>query len=212
MNVIQGIKTPLGALLFYCYARFVHGLQFRVASATDMDALFRFRFEVYTGEGYVDPEHYPDQRFSDQYDPYSVSVLTLKRGQIIGCGRATHYSELGLPVMQFFNINFPAEIDLPTVVEMGRFMVGPQYRGKSRLATLGMSLQLSHYVKTDSSAKWLVAFMSEKVRKAFYEIVPFQILDENPPEKTQLEARTVRQGYWDKGEIYPVIAKSSELL
>jgi len=114
--------------------------------------------------------------------------------------------------MQFFNINFPAEIDLPTVVEMGRFMVDPQYRGKSRLATLGMSLQLNHYIKTDSSAKWLIAFMSEKVRKAFHEIVPFQILEENPPEKAQLEARTVRQGYWDKGEIHPVIAKSSELL
>jgi len=60
MNIIQGIKAPIGALLFRCYGRFVGGLQFRLASAADMDALFRFRFEVYTGEAYVDTEHYFD--------------------------------------------------------------------------------------------------------------------------------------------------------
>jgi len=95
---------------------------------------------------------------------------------------------------------------------MGRFMIEPQYCGKARLATLGMSLQLRSYVRSDSSAKWLIAFMSEKVRSAFHEIVPFQILDENPPSKVQLEARTQRQGYWDKSDIHPVIAESSRLL
>lgn len=212
VKITQVIKTPVGALIFRAYARFVVGLQFRVASPEDMTGLYRFRFDVYTGEGYVNPEDYPDKLFRDQFDPYSASVLTLKKGRIIGCGRATHYSVLGLPVLQFFNINFPAEIELPSVVEMGRFMVGPQYRGKARLATLGMSLQLSTYVKRDSSAKWLIAFMSEKVRNAFYEIVPFEILDENPPSKEQLEARTQRQGYWDKGDILPVMAESSRLL
>ena len=58
MNIIQGIKAPIGAPLFRCYGRFVGGLQFRLASAADMDALFRF--EVYTGEAYVDTEHYFD--------------------------------------------------------------------------------------------------------------------------------------------------------
>lgn len=173
---------------------------------------YRFRFDVYTGEGYVNPEDYPDKLFSDQFDPYSASVLTLKNGRIIGCGRATHYSVLGLPVLQLFNINFPREIELSSVVEMGRFMIDPQYRGKARLATLGMSLQLSTYVRCDRAAKWLIAFMSEKVRSAFYEIVPFEILDENPPSKEQLESRTQRQGYWDKGEIHPVMAESSRLL
>ena len=212
MNIIQVIKTPLGALIFRAYVRIVYGLQFRIARPEDMASLYRFRFDIYTGEGYVNPEDYLDKLFSDQFDPYSASVITLKNGCIIGCGRATHYSVLGLPVQQFFSINFPTHTDLSSVVEMGRFMVGPQYRGKARLATLGMSLQLSTYVKRDSSAKWLIAFMSEKVRNAFYEIVPFEILDENLPSKEQLEARTQRQGYWDKGDIHPVMAESSRLL
>ena len=212
MNIIQIIKTAPGVFLFRCYARFAYGLQFRIATPEDMAALYRFRFDVYTGEGYVNPEDYPDKLFSDQFDPYSASVITLKNARIIGCGRATHYSELGLPVMQFFSVKLPAEIDWPSVVEMGRFMVDPQYRGKARLATLGMSLQLSAYVRRDSSVKWLIAFMSEKVRSAFYEIVPFGILDENSPSKAQLAARTQRQGYWDKGKIHPVIAESSRLL
>ena len=206
------IKMPIGAFFFRIYARIVYGLQFKVARPEYMAALYRFRFDVYTGEGYVNPEDYPDKRFSDQFDPCSASVLTLKNGRIIGCGRATHYAALVLPVQQFFSINFPAHTDLSTVVERGRFMVDPQYRGKARLATLGMSLQLSTYVKCDSSAKWLIAFMSEKVRSAFYEIVSFEILDENPPNKEQLEARSQRQGYGDKGEIHPVMAESSRLL
>ncbi len=212
MNIIQIIKTAPGACLFRFYARIAYGLQFKVASPEDMAALYRFRFDVYTGEGYVNSEDYPDKLFSDQFDAHSASVITLEKGRIIGCGRATHYSTLGLPVQQFFSINFPAQTELSTIVEMGRFMVDPQYRGKARLATLGMSLQLSDYVRRDHSAKWLIAFMSEKVRSAFYDIVPFEILDQNPPNKAQLEARTVRQGYWDKGEIHPVMAESSGLL
>ena len=212
MTLIKIIKTFLGAWLFRRYSRVVHGLQFRLAGLEDMDALYRFRFAVYTAEGYVKPEHYLDQRFSDRYDSQSVSVLTLKNGRIIGCGRATHHSDLGLPVQQFFSIQWPAGIDLQPVVEMGRFMVERQHRGKARLATLGMSLQLSQYVKGDPTAQYLVAFMSEKVRKAFYDIVPFERLDENPPSEEQLEARTLRQGYWDKGEIHPVMAAASRLL
>ncbi len=66
-----------------------------------MARLYYFRFDVYTGEGYVNPEDYPNKSFSDQFDPYSSSVLGLKNDRIIGCQRATHYSALGLPVQQF---------------------------------------------------------------------------------------------------------------
>ena len=210
--MIQLIKTTIGSFFFRRYAQFKHGLRFRVATPADMDALYRFRFAVYTGEGYVNPDDYPDQRFSDQYDPFSISVITLKDDRIIGCGRATRWSDLGLPVFQFFSIKLPKDIEPESIVEMGRFMVDPEYRGKARLATLGMSMQLRSYVRSDSSIKWLIAFMSNKVRDAFYAIVPFEILDENPPEQKHLEARTVRQGYWDKGVIHPVMAPSSQLL
>ena len=212
MDTIELLKTPIGSFIFRAYARLAHGLTFRLAMPTDMDALYRFRFDVYTGEGYVDPDDYPDKLFSDPYDPFSASVMTIKNGHIIGCGRATHYSALGLPVYQFFSIDLPEEINKQSMVEMGRFMVDPVYRGKARLTTLGMSLQLRSYVRSHTSTKWLIAFMSNKVRDAFHEIVPFRVLNQNPPQKIHLEARTVRQGYWDKGEIYPVIAESAQLL
>ncbi|MBV1931379.1 MAG: GNAT family N-acetyltransferase [Porticoccaceae bacterium] len=212
MDIIQIIKTPVGSSIFRAYARIAHGLTFRVAIPADMDSLYRFRFEVYTDEGYVNPDDYPDKLFSDQFDPFSISVITLKNNRIIGCGRATRWSNLGLPVFQFFSIKLPTEIDHQSMVEMGRFMVDRAYRGKARLATLGMSLQLRTYLRSDHSIKWLIAFMSNKVRDAFSEIVPFKILDEYPPEQKHLQARTVRQGYWDKGVIHPVIAEPSQLL
>lgn len=43
--------------------------------------------------------------------------------------------------------------------------------------------------------------MSEKVRSAFYDIVPFEMLDEHAPSKDQLEARTQRQGYWVRAKF-----------
>ncbi len=212
MNIIKAIKSPVGTYLFRCYARIRHGIKFSIASPENLDALYRFRFNIYTGEGYVKPEDYPDKRFVDQYDPFSTNVITLKNGRIIGCGRVTHYSDLGFPVNQFFRITLPAEIKEQSMVEMGRFMVDPLYRGESRLVTLGMSLQLRSYVRSDDSIKWLVAFMSEKVRNIFHEIVPFTVLEQMPADKEQLEARTMRQGYWDQGEINPVIAEASQLL
>jgi hypothetical protein len=212
MDIIQIIKTPVGSSIFRAYAHIMHGLTFRIATQADMDALYRFRFDVYTDEGYVNPDDYPDKLFSDQFDPFSISVITLKNNRIIGCGRATRWSDLGLPVFQFFSIKLPAEIDRQSMVEMGRFMVDRAHRGKARLATLGMLLQLRTYVRSDHSIKCLIAFMSNKVRNAFSEIVPFKILDEYPPEKKHLQARTLRQGYWDKRVIHPVIAESSQLL
>ena len=78
MTIIQMIKTTIGSFLFKRYAQFSHGLSFRVAKADDMKALYRFRYDVYTAEGYVNPDDYPDKLFSDQYDPFSISVLSLK--------------------------------------------------------------------------------------------------------------------------------------
>ena len=89
MSIIQFIKTSIGSFLFRRYAQFSHGLSFRIAKQEDMNALYRFRYDIYTAEGYVNPNDHPDKLFSDQYDPFSISVLALKNGRIIGSGRAT---------------------------------------------------------------------------------------------------------------------------
>lgn len=210
--MIHFIKYPRGEFTFRVYARAIHGLSFRIATPSDKENLYRFRYNIYIKEGYIKPEDHPDKQFSDQYDLVSVSVIAVKNNEIFGAGRVTHYSNLGLPTLDYFNITLPKDINIESVVEMGRFMVHPKYRGKSRIVSLGLSLQLKSYVRSDTKVKWLIAFMSDKVRSAFHSLVPFNVLKELPLEQEHVEARGLLPGYWNKGEIYPVIAQDSELL
>lgn len=212
MTQIGFVKSTIGALVFRAYAHLAHGLSFRVASAADADNLYRFRFKIYCDEGYINSDSYPDKKFSDKYDPVSVSVIALKGNEIVGAGRATHYSQRGLPTFEYFNIKLPDNINRDRIVEMGRFMVHPKFRGKARLVSIGLSLQLKIYVRGNPEIEWLVAFMSDKVRQAFAALISFQTLAENPLTESQLQARGLLPGYWENGNIHPVIAKASELL
>lgn len=206
------IGSPLGAKIFKTYARVFHDLHFRIATPSDADDLYRFRFTIYVQAGYIRAEDYPEKRFSDKFDPYSISVIALKSGKIMGAGRATHYSVQGLPMLEYFNVALPGNSDKNTLVEMGRFMVDPVYRGKSRLVSLGMSLQLKAHIKSNPSIRWLIAFMPEKVRRAFCGFIPFQPLQEYPVNEAHLRARNLLPGYWAQGNIHPVIAEATELL
>jgi hypothetical protein len=206
------VKTAIGALIFKGYAQLVYGLSFRIALGDDEANLYRFRYKIYCDEGYIKSDSYPDQKFSDKYDPASISVIAVKANEIVGAGRATHYSQGGLPTFEYFNIKLPDNINRDRIVEMGRFMVHPKHRGKARLVAIGMSLQLKKYVRGNPDIEWLVAFMSDKVQQAFAALIPFQTLAENPLAEIHIQARGLLPGYWEKGNIHPVIAKASELL
>jgi hypothetical protein len=54
--------------------------------------------------------------------------------------------------------------------------------------------------------------MSTKVRQAFSSFVSFQALEEIPLESKHLAARELLPGYWARGDIHPVAARSAALL
>jgi len=119
---------------------------------------------------------------------------------------------VGLPTIDYFNLSLPDDANPKSVVEMGRFIVHPRHRGKSRIISIGLSLLLKSYMRNDTTLEWLVAFMSDDARRSFHAFVPFRVLDELPLETKHLNARESLPGYWAKGRIRPVIARSSELL
>ena len=47
----------------------------RVAGSSDIEAIQRCRFDVYTEMGYIDPDNFPDGRESDSFDIYSKSII-----------------------------------------------------------------------------------------------------------------------------------------
>jgi hypothetical protein len=54
--------------------------------------------------------------------------------------------------------------------------------------------------------------MSTKVRRASASFIPFEPLDEDPLESKHLAARELLPGYWGRGDIHPVAARSTALL
>ncbi len=202
----------MGRALFSLHARTFHGLSFRIAREEDEAALYRFRYRIYCEEGYINPAAYSDGTFSDKYDTVSDNVIALHQDEIVGCGRITHASAIGLPTLEYFNVTLPAGVPYGSVVEMGRFMVVPQFRGRARTVTVGLVVTLKGYLLNHPSVQWLIAFLSEKVCRAFAAFVPFRILDEQPLGASHHQARSLLPGYWQRTDIRAVIARADELL
>jgi len=204
------LTSPVGRALLRLHAYLFHGLVFRRARPQDLADLFAFRFRVYCQEGYLSAEDCPEERFEDQYDPVSVSVLAVKRGVIVGAGRATPAGAVGLQTLECFHVVLPEGVRQDSMLEMGRFMVAREFRGRSRLVSIGLSIELRAYLRSRSDIEWIVASMDEKVRRAFQAFVPFEVLDERPLEKRHLDAREALSGYYDRNDARPVIAKASD--
>lgn len=205
-------RSWFGRCIFLLQARIGHGLSFRQARPADLPALLRFRYQLYVAEGYIRAQDYPDGMFRDQYDPYSSSVIALCGGEIVGAARMTCYATVGLPTLEYFAVQLPAAVEIESLAEMGRFMVSPDYRGQSRLVSTGLSLRLRDCVRQHAHVSWLVGFMSDRVREAFGEFVPFQVLAEGPLQERHVQARQLLPGYWERGDIHPVIAPARRLL
>ncbi len=212
MSFLNFLKQPLGMALFNLYTRLVHGIHFHILTADDKQSLFRFRFHIYLGEGYIKAEDHPEQEFIDQFDPLSVNVVAIKKGEIIGACRLTYHSPLGLPTFNFFNVILPHGAQRQSFVEIGRFMVQPKYRGKSRIVSIGLVLQLIRFVRKDHSIQWLVGFTFEKIRLSFNDLFPFKLCPEKPLKPEHLKARNIIPGYWTKENIHPVLGKSSDFI
>jgi N-acyl-L-homoserine lactone synthetase len=87
----------------------------RVASESDVEAIQRCRFDVYSEEGYIDPLNFPDGRESDQYDDSSVSVIaTAGIGNVaVGTTRIIFGKYTNLPIQEephFLTISKPEKV------------------------------------------------------------------------------------------------------
>jgi hypothetical protein len=196
----------MGRGLFQAHARARFGITFRLSSPADEPAVFAFRHRIYESEGYLAPEAAAKGALSDEFDPVSVNAIAEYGGQIVGVGRATGPSEALFPTLKYFNVELPPGVQTQAMMEMGRFMVSADFRGRARVVSVGLSQQLRIHVRKNPHIQWLLASMNEGVRAAFSGFVPFERLKELPLKAEHEAARQALGGYFERNEAHPVLA------
>lgn len=75
----------------------------RLAEETDVEVIQKCRFDVYSEEGFIDPDNFPDGREFDAYDSHAISIIaTAGLGTVaIGTTRLILGSQTVLPIQGF---------------------------------------------------------------------------------------------------------------
>jgi N-acyl-L-homoserine lactone synthetase len=119
----------------------------RVAESSDIEAIQRCRYDVYSELGFIEPSMFPDGRESDNYDSYSVQVIATASTALraVGTTRLVLSSGGELPIQ---DINHHG-IDISqygNTAEISRLCVRDNFRD-GRIS-LGMYRVLFHIVDT----------------------------------------------------------------
>ena len=105
-------------------------IRFRIAnSLSDLEQVFRLRYQVVVEKGWAKPESFPDGIERDVYDNRALHILALDDGNLVGTSRLV-FCQPGsrLPTEEAFNLVFePRE----GVADIGRVCVVPSYRGQN---------------------------------------------------------------------------------
>ena len=124
-------KNPLLPTLDLLASRLVERalpIRFRLAdSLSDLEQVFRLRYQVVVEKGWAKPENFPDGMEQDAYDERAVHILALDDGRLIGTSRLV-LPQPGsrLPTEEAFDLVFEPKGD---VADIGRVCVAAGYRG-----------------------------------------------------------------------------------
>ncbi len=120
----------------------------RVAEDSDIEAIQRCRFDVYSEMGYINPSDFPEGRESDSYDDYAVSVVATSNTALSAVGTTRLILGRGgsLPIQESDHHAIDVS-DYGNVAEISRLCVRKQFR-KSTIS-LGMYRVLFHIVDVE---------------------------------------------------------------
>lgn len=122
-------------------------VEFRIArSEEDLDKVFRIRFEVFAGEGYLDPSKYPDGREKDEFDdlPTTTNFLALDGDRGIGTVRLLEPNQtiaeregldLGVSIENLFDLSYYKKNGIK-IAEIPRSSLLRGYRGGTTMMYL----------------------------------------------------------------------------
>ncbi|MEK9175636.1 MAG: GNAT family N-acyltransferase [Patescibacteria group bacterium] len=206
MNRLSTIKNLVGVKVFLLWAR-IKGYSFKLMPDSDLDNVYHLRWKIYSDEGYINPEDYPDHMFKDKYEQFSKNIVAFYKNEMIGTVRLTFNSVIGIPTLNNFNVVLPSLIkSLNDIVEIGRFMILPQFRGKNRDVAFGLSAFFYLFLMK-KGMRWWIVHMPVKLQNSFKKFgVSFEMLEEKELLPKHIDSRGIIAGYFDKHELKPMIA------
>src|SRR4030042_2060319 len=173
-NLLQRIKKLFKGMYIKILFKRSH-LKFKIAKEKEnLELVCHLRWRTYGQElKYINPNDYPDQKYSDKYDKYSVNFLALTRNKAVGTLRLIFHSPLGFYIERDFPIVQPP-IKPEEIAELSQFTILKEYRGGKRLISFGLLKKAFEFSKQKGITHWY-ALMGEKI-KINSMILPIEII------------------------------------
>lgn len=211
MEVIKIIRRKtlyIKCRLILFFLRLI-GLKFvQAKSEGELEFVYKLRYDVYEGEGYIDPIKWKDGRLIDKYEQNSVSFLAISWGKPIGTARMIFDSSLGFPTEKLFPI---AKMNnRKKIVEISRLGIIKNFRGSfnpiyRRAVMYGLGIIMYLYSVNNEIDRWLIN-MPEKLANSLrkFGIIP-EKLKEGKLTSENISEREIIKGYFSKFTLYPYI-------
>ena len=191
---VLSLRQKLALKHFELYARF-QGYTFQIAKdATELEAIYRIRWKVYSETGYISSETFRGQRMVEQYDEWSVNFVGLYHGEPVGTIRLTPLSK-GSPILKTFVVE--AWPDPERSMEIGRFAVLPEVR-HTRMVALGLVGQMSMY-SLQEKVEWWVGFAPRPLLRMYKHLFRYEVIPTLPSgEREEATRRETVPGYFER--------------
>lgn len=188
----------------------LHGfLVRRVKRPHDLEAVCRFRHDVYQTEGFLAPGAFPEGTMTDAFDAEAEHIIAYSRkGEICGAMRVTTPSADGLPTQHVFNVDI-ARIVRAGVIDIGKFAIAKRFRARLLVPFLKAAIEAALANKAPS----IVAFFPDKLAESYSELgCPSFVLPELPLSERFVSSRKPLQPYFDHAVIRPRLFVVQRLL
>lgn len=111
-------------------------IKFRLATALELDEVFRLRYRTIVDEGWARAEDFPDGRERDEFDDDAIHVVGIDGQALAATSRLVlPLARRPLPTEEAFELAVP----LPSgLVDLGRMVVAPDYRNGNHRIFAGL--------------------------------------------------------------------------
>ncbi len=210
-NLLQRIKKLFKGMYIKILFKRSH-LKFKIAKEKeDLELVCHLRWRTYGQElKYINPNDYPDQKYSDKYDKYSVNFLALTRNKAVGTLRLIFHSPLGFYIERDFPIVQPP-IKPEEIAELSQFTILKEYRGGKRLISFGLLKKAFEFSKQKGITHWY-ALMGEKLKNSFEKYgIKISILSYGEFTESHLKEREIMSHYYKEIKPLPYLISLREV-
>ena len=181
----------------------------RVKRPHDLEAVCRFRHEIYQSEGFLASGAFPEGTMTDAFDAEAEHIIAYSRkGEICGTMRVTSPSANGLPTQQVFNLDI-ARIVRAGVIDIGKFAIAKRFRARLLVPFLKAAIEAA----LANTAPSIVAFFPDKLADSYSELgCPSFVLPELPLSEQFVASRKPLQPYFEHAVIRPRLFVVQRLL